>query len=242
MKLELLKSFWKIASRSLWRNKLFSFISIAGFTVGLTVFILLMTFVHNEMSFDSFHKNKDRIFRAVLYTPYNNTYYGNFPLSLSQRMREAMPRIEGALNCLDKNTEIKVNGDLLKEKVTFAGPGFFKMFSFRTLAGNPYAFGNDPLSIFVTESFAKRNFGQNYPVGKTISINIEGEFCNFLIGGIVKDPPGNTCLKFSVLVPFINAEKMWIMKFSKEDIHPGEFLPSLFLMLKNETDKVAVDA
>lgn len=242
MKLQLLKTFYKISSRNLLRNKLFSFISIAGFTVGLTVFILLMLFINNETSYDSFHKNKDRLFRAVLYTQRHDTYYGNFPVSLSQRMRESMPQIECAVNCLDKMTEIKVNGCLSKENITFADPGFFNMFSFKTLSGNPYSFGGNPLSIFVTESFAQKNFGRNNPIGKTLSIKIEGEFSDFLIGGIVENPPENTSLKFSVLVPLVNADKMWTMKFSKEDIHPGEFLPSFFVLLKDKNDKTAVEA
>ncbi|MGE5432283.1 MAG: ABC transporter permease, partial [Syntrophomonadaceae bacterium] len=242
MHLRILKNYLKITSRNLLRNKLFSFISIMGFTAGLTVFILIMLFVHNEMSYDSFHKNKDRIFRAVLYTSNNNTYYGNMPLSLSQRMRESMPWIECSVNCLDKNTEVEVKGELHKEKVTFADSAFFRMFSFRTLAGNLHTFGRNPLSVLVTESFVQRNFGRIDPIGKIISIKIEGQFCNFLIGGIVENPPDNTSLKFSVLVPFINTEKVGMMKFSKGDIHPGEYLPAFFVMLKHESDKGMVEA
>ncbi|HEX2866731.1 MAG TPA: FtsX-like permease family protein [Ignavibacteriales bacterium] len=265
MKFQILNNFLKIAIRNLLRNKLFSFISIAGFTVGLTVFIHLMTFVHNEMSYDSFHKNKDRIFRAVIYTPDDKEYYGNYPVALSIRMKESMPQIENAVNYLDKDLEIKVNGEFIKEKITFADPGFFKMFSFRTLAGNPYTFGNNPNGVFVTQAFAEKYFGSSNPLGKIISTKItertiqkniirknpkgepvhsykvEEKSYDFLIEGIVENPPDNTVMKFNVLVPFINAEKM-SMRFNKEDISPGEFLPTFFVMLKKGTDKALLEA
>jgi putative ABC transport system permease protein len=264
MKFQLLKTFWKISSRSLWRNKLFSFISIAGFTVGLTVFILLMTFVHNEVNYDSFHKNKDRIFRAVIYTPDDKEYYGNFPVALSLRMKESMPQIDQAVNYLDKDLDIKVNGQFTKEKLTFTDPGFFKVFSFKTLAGNPYTFGHNPRAVFVTRAFAEKYFGNTNPLGKFISTKIAEETllensklknshgkplrsyrvddksCDFLIEGIVENPPENTVLKFNVLVPFINAEKM-SMRFNREDISPGEFLPTFFVMLKNGADKALLE-
>ncbi|MGE5352738.1 MAG: ABC transporter permease [Ignavibacteriales bacterium] len=265
MKLKFLKSFWKIASRSLWRNKLFSIISIAGFTVGLTVFILLMTFVQNEMSYDSFHKNKDRIFRAVVYTPNDHKYYGNFPAALSMRMKETIPQIDEAVNYYDKNLEIKVNGQLIKEKITFADPGFFKVFSFRTLAGNPYKFGNNPNAVFVTRAFAEKYFGSKDPLGKTISTkiievthifnpsgkNYQGnpirrysvneKPCNFLVEGIVENPPENTALRFNVLVPFMNAERMSGLVKAPGDIFPGENLPTLFVLLRNKADKNRVE-
>ncbi|MGE5352739.1 MAG: ABC transporter permease [Acidobacteriota bacterium] len=237
-----LNNYLKVASRNLLRNKLFSFISITGFTVGLTVFILLMTFVHNEMNYDSFHKNKDRIFRAVLFTPRHDARYGNFPLSLSRMMRESIPGIECAVNCLDNMSEIKINGSISKEMVTYTEPGFFRMFTFKTIAGNPYSFGSNPLSIFITEEFAQKHFGRNNPIGKTVSIKIDIEFYDFLVEGIVENPPANTSLQYSVLVPFVNAEKIWTIKFSKEDIHPNESLPSFFVMLKNQSDKAGVEA
>jgi putative ABC transport system permease protein len=217
------------------------------------------------MSYDSSHANKDRIYRAVVYTRDDNQYYGNFPLALALRMKETMPQIECAVNYLDKDLDIRINGQFTKEKLTFADPGFFRMFSFKTLAGNPNAFGNNPQAVFVTRAFAEKYFGRNNPLGKIISTkltkktllkNNEGKDpkikpvrrfsitevpFDFIIEGIVENPPDNTSLKFNVLVPFVNTEKMPMMMFSREDIYPGEFLPTFFVMLRPGMDKSSVE-
>ncbi|MGE5400523.1 MAG: FtsX-like permease family protein [Ignavibacteriales bacterium] len=242
MNLNLFKTYLKISSRNLMRNKLFSFISIAGFTIGLTVFILILLFVLNELNYDSMHENKDRIFHALLRTPDFDKSYGKFPLMFSDRMKESFPQILASANCLDKKTEIKANGELAKEIVTFTDADFFRMFSFKTIAGNPHSFGSNPLSIFITQAFAEKYFGKSSPINKTVSVKIEKEFQDFLVTGIIDTPPDNSTLKFNLLIPFINAEKITMIKFSREDCSPGEYLPAHFVMLRNKEDKNIIES
>ena len=180
----MIRNYFKTAFRNIVRQKIYSLIIVLGLTIGITVFGLILMYVNNEFHVDSFNKNIDRIYRletedwAILGTAYGPELAANLP-EISEFTR--ISSFEGA------SVNIKRDEDLLKlEHMLYADSSFFKIFSFNMVAGDPQRALSTPFSVVLTESEAKRIFGNNDPMGKLLKINNKFDFT---VTGIVKDVP-----------------------------------------------------
>lgn len=199
----MLRNYLKIALRNLSKHKLNSFIHILGLSLGMGCCLLIFLFVRKENSFDKYHSNADRIYRvikdATSATGLNQS--GNTPYPLAEAIRLDFPEIEGAAR-FHAQTEavIAISPELkFKEDIYFAEPQLFEIFDFKPITGEPSQILREPGKAILAESYAKRFFGTDNPIGKKIKIDSN---LDFIVEGIIKDLPKNTHLQGGIFVSY----------------------------------------
>ncbi|MDR6570691.1 ABC transporter permease [Chitinophaga ginsengisegetis] len=198
----MIRNFFKVVCRNLWRNKGFSAINITGLAVGMAAAILILLWIQDERSYDGFHANKDRIYEVWNRVPIDGELsYWNTVSALTARVVEKdLPEVERAVRVGSNNAFLLSVGDkkLIKSGI-LVDTGFFQMFSFPMLKGDPATALNDVHSVVLTERTAKSLFGNEDAMGKIIKIENKD---NFTVTGILKDLPGNTRFDFEYLLPW----------------------------------------
>ena len=179
------KNYFKIAVRNLSKYKLFSTINVAGFSIGITIFILLVLFIQNELSFDKYHINRDRIYRL------EDEDWSTIPSAYGTLVEDNIPEVKRAARFTSWHPGTP-EGPILKylnkrirlKDFWFADPSVFDIFTFTFLQGNPKTALQEPFTIILTQNTAKRMFGTQNPLGRIIKYNNK---YTFTVTGIVKD-------------------------------------------------------
>lgn len=197
------RNYTKVAFRSLAKNKLFTFINITGLAIGMSVGLLIVNLVFDALKFDQFHTKKDRIYR-VLTTPKRVGFrwdeMATAPGLLALKMKEELPGVEEVVRIRRGfSGRIKKEDGSLFTQGIYADDNFFKVFSFDLKQGNPAAALSNPFSIILTETLAETLMPGENAMGKLLTIPDRGEF---LVTGIVADPPVHSHVKFEVIVSF----------------------------------------
>jgi putative ABC transport system permease protein len=196
----MLKNYLKIAWKNLTKNKVFSFINIFGLTTGITICLMIFLFVMNEFSVDNFHTNGKNIYRvmrgydpAKARAPYVSGPYAPALLNDFKGEIKMAVRVMMSTNLITYN-----NRSFNEKKVYFADSDFFSLFSFPLLKGNPATALEDINSIVLTESTAKKYFGDEDPMGRIIQMDKDRQL---KVTGIAKDVPTNSHLDFDMVTP-----------------------------------------
>src|SRR5579863_5258576 len=172
----MLKNYLKIAWRNLRKNKTFAIINIVGLAAGLSCFLLITLYVLDELSFDKFYKNADRIYRINAHIRFGGADL-NFPFSsdmMGQILKKDYPQVEdyARIYANSGNKLIKKGNDYINEyKVCHADSTFFRIFNLPVLAGDVHNALNEPNSVVITEKAADKYFGTTDVIGKTIETN-----------------------------------------------------------------------
>ncbi|MBO9202651.1 MULTISPECIES: ABC transporter permease [Niastella] len=197
----MLKNYFKIAFRNLWRHRVFSFINIMGLTVGMTACLLIFLYVRFELSYDNFHPKADRIYRMVtdLKTPSETVHPSGPAWAVGPHLQFDLPEVEAFTrvnfdNLLIRKGEIKFN----ESNSIWADSAFFNIFNFPLLKGDARTALIEPFSLVLSESAAKKYFGKQDPLGQTLLVNAEGKPA--IVTGIMKDMPENTLIKCDVIL------------------------------------------
>jgi putative ABC transport system permease protein len=196
----MLKNYFTIAWRNLMKNKVFSFINIFGLTTGITVCMMIFLFVMHEFSYDNFHARGKDIYRVM------RTFDANQPpvpwLSgpyASALMNDFRGDVRAVVRAMPDNDLFSYKNRPFNEKnVLIADSNFFSFFSFPLLRGNPATVLDDPNSIVMTETAAKKYFGDEDPIGKIVDMNNDRKL---RVTGIAKDVPSNSHLDFDIIIP-----------------------------------------
>ncbi|MBI1769985.1 MAG: ABC transporter permease [Bacteroidetes bacterium] len=200
-------NYFKVASRVMVRNKSYSAINIFGLAMGITGAILLFLWIQKEFSYDQFHADKDRIYKAWS----RNTIDGQLqcwdhtPRVLAPALQENYSSVEEAVSYADYKAAYLFtvgNTRLMMNSGAFTEPKFFTMFSFPLVKGDPTKVFDNPASVVLTESFAKKLFGDKDAFDETVTIGESGYSFPMTVSGIVKDLPSNTDFHFDYLIPF----------------------------------------
>lgn len=203
----MIKNYFKTLFRNLTRQKVPAVINILGLSAGIACFSLFMLYAINEFNYDNFHKNGN-IYRVFLWHEANgsepshgDTYQ---PMPLGPAMKQDLPDVEDYVRFREATNEsfIKVNNKVVREKVAFADPSFFSVFSFKLIHGSPVTALKDLRGIVLTEAAAENLFGKTNPLGITIEIKTEDKFEQFTIAAIAANPPGNSSIQFKILGNF----------------------------------------
>ncbi len=196
-------NFIKIAFRNLKKYKGYSFINIAGLSLGITCCLLIMLWVYDELSFDRFHENAKNLYRVEQDYFYSGETYHVFPTPYPMG-----PGIKAEVPEIVEQTRYRRLGNVLvkyREKAFFENaasavdPSFLQMLSYPFIWGNPETALNEPASLVVSEEIAVKYFGSENPIGKSITINNKYAFT---IMGVFRNVPTNSFLQFEILVPF----------------------------------------
>ncbi len=197
----MLKNYFKIAFRNLWRHRVFSFINILGLTVGLTACFLIFLYVRFELSYDKFHSKGDRIYRIVcdIKTPTETMHPGGPSWAVGPHLMGGFPQVEAAVRTTDDELLVR-KGDVKFQEMhsLWADSSLFEVFDFKLIKGNPHSALNEPLNIVFSESAVKKYFGDKDPVGQTVLLTGEGFTAK--ITGVMKDIPENSMIKADMIV------------------------------------------
>ncbi len=197
----MLKNYFKIAFRNLWRHRVFSLINILGLTVGLTACFLIFLYVRFELSYDKFHSKGDRIYRIIcdIKTPTETMKPGGPSWAVGPHLMGGFPEVEAAVRTTDDELLVRKGNVKFQEKNSlWADSSFFEMFDFKLIKGNPHTALNEPLSIVFSESAVKKYFGDKDPVGQTVLLTGDGFTAK--ITGVMKDIPENSMIKADMIV------------------------------------------
>ncbi|MDP4284191.1 MAG: ABC transporter permease [Bacteroidota bacterium] len=209
----MIKNYFKTAWRNLMKNKVFSFINILGLTIGITVCMMIFLFITNEFSFDNFHKDKNRIYRVM--RGFENDGTSGRVAFLSGRYAPALMsdykgEIENAVR-INPNDDLIAIGNISfhEKKVIDVDSNFFSFFSFPLLKGNPKTVLQNPHSVVLTETTARKYFGSiENAMGKIVVLDKD---LPLKVTGIAKDVPSNSHIEFDVVVPLENYKSMGTM-------------------------------
>lgn len=196
------RNYIKTAFRNLKHNKAFTAINTSGLVVGLAVFMLIMLWVKNEMSYNNFHKDKQRI-AAVMVNRINSNDVATFPAcpsKLAPAMKNDMPAVEYTARCSWGDVKLfSYNAKDFSEAGLYVDPSFLSIFSFPLVKGDINTVLKQPNSLVITETIAKKYFGHEDPIGKVIMVE---KSLPYTVQGVVKDVPLNSTIHFDFLMPF----------------------------------------
>ncbi len=201
----MIRNYFKIAWRYLLKNKGYSFINIGGLAIGMTCFLLIVLFIKNELSYDNYHEKGKNIYRVVHHSSENNIedrwVWGNAPVgtALKNDFPEVIEKVQfsGRSDVL-----LSYNQRSFQEGNCFyVDPTVFDVFTWPLLSGNPKTALEVPYSVVLTESTAKKYFGNEDPIGKTLDgKGGRARDGKYTVTGVMKDVPANSHFSFDVLM------------------------------------------
>lgn len=198
----MIKNYFKIAWRNLFRNKAFSITNLLGLVIGITSTMLIMFWVQDELTYDKFHKNYDNIYQVIANRDFKNQVFTdrNMVFPMSKALETGYPQIKNAVVMTYTQSHVLQLGDTrLKKQGYRVGGRFFDMFSWKTISGNPAAAISDPTSIVLTQSTAKAFFGDADPLGKVLRMDNDRDY---KVAAVIADPPGNSTFRFDYINAF----------------------------------------
>jgi putative ABC transport system permease protein len=202
----MLRNYFIIAIRNLWRTKGFSFINITGLAVGMASAILIFLWIYNELSYDQFHKNKDYLYQAWNRGVFDSELrcWNSTPKILGPTLKEEYPEIAEIARGLSRWFVTVAGENKISTKAFVTDPSFLSMFTFPLVKGNPKTALNDVHSIVLTEKMAVKMFGEDEPMNKEIRIDND----LFRVTGILKDLPINTEFDFEYILSWAYLKKV----------------------------------
>lgn len=195
------RNYLKVALRNIIRHKGYSIVNVAGLAIGMACALLILLWIQDELSYDRFHQNADRLHLIAL-TQRLETGEQTIPTQqapLGPLLKENIPEISESARFREFFYTLADDGKSFQEEIYFADPSFLTMFSFPLVQGDPAAALEDPHSILLTETMARKYFGKNEPVGKVLKLNDQIELT---VTGVMQDVPHNSTIQFECLAPF----------------------------------------
>ncbi len=217
----MLKNYIKIAWRNLLKNRTFSIINIVGLSLSIAFCLLLFFYIRKEQSYDTFSTNKDRLFRfestntwAVADTKPVSHLFSFFTkdndidnslvtsLVIGRDIQQNFPEVENIVRFKDQGKGLfKLNKEVYKlSHILYADGNFFHVFSFHILKGNPEALRSSLNSAVISESTAKKYFGDKDPIGKTIGYISDSTYL-FTVAAVAEDAPDNSSIQYDLVLP-----------------------------------------
>jgi len=214
----MLHNYLKVALRHIRKHKAFSLINILGLAVGMACFILMMFYVRHELSFDRFHAKYDRLYRVIRTYPEDPNIPFKFipstPAPLSPTMIDEFPEVVSGTRIGDVTGTLNYNNKAFSETGIFADAFFFDLFSFEVIEGDRDTCLSQPYEMVITEKLAKKYFGSEEPVGKSLTFSkqmdvhttgSQNESYDLTVSGVMCDVPKNSHLQFDYIISFASS-------------------------------------
>ncbi len=220
------------AIRNFRKQKLFSLVNLFGLTLGIVASCLIMIYVQGELSYDRFNKHADQIFRVYLSQNFDGkeSDWTQTPAPLAAFLQGKFPAISNTVRISKVAKALMSYGEnsFFEENLILADPSIFDVFTLPLISGNSNSVLNEPNSVVLTQSAAKKYFGNANPIGKTIRYNRN---TSLTVSGIMKDIPQNSHLRFDLVVSMSTAKNIYgndflvnpmnTVVFTYLLIHPG---------------------
>ena len=228
------KNIYKIVLRNMWRYKGYTVINICGMAIGIAAMVWGFQTYRFSLSFDNFHADRDHVYRALTFQSGANGARGIFPLAAVKQAQADFAGIAEAVRFDSRGLSVKYDkSEPFAEQAHFTDPEFFDLFNFPIVAGSNSI--SDKNSLLITETIAKKYFGKQDPLGKTLIFYSGDEYAMPLtVTGILKDVPMNSTIRFGFITNFEN-----YLKSDGTRIAPDDWkwmLDAAFFRIPNASD------
>lgn len=210
----MIRNYILVTFRNLWKYKVFTFINIAGLGIALAVCIVAFFNHMFNYNFDRNNENFNQIYRVTSFRDMQGREqeYGLVPATLGLEVKKDIAGIEKAARLVRSGSPVKRGDDVFPASISYVDPDFLDIFTFNITAGNKNAI-NDHGSILISSKMASTLFGNEYPVGRIISIvNDNNEEFTYTVGAVFEELPQNSSFRIDVLSHFDNFLLMWKVK------------------------------
>ena len=234
------KNILKIGIRNLWKHKGFSALNIVGLAIGITASFLILTYVAFELSYDNFHSKSDRIFRLVsdVKTPTGTLTPPVTSWAVPPHLQEQMAEVESTVRILGFPLLVRYGESKFQEnKVILADPDFFKVFDFNLIRGDAKTVLKAPFSVLLSQSAAKRYFGNEDPIGKSIKVMDEGYDAQ--VTGLMADIPENSTIQADIVLSLTTLTERLQPDLNNQW---GNYQPTTYVLLKPNTSSEKVSS
>lgn len=206
----MLQNYLTAIFRYISRNKGFTIINVSGLVIGMTACMLILQFVMHEFSYDDFHEKKDRLYRVQL-DRYDkgtiSTRWASGAAGIGPDFKSNLPEVKRYTRMRHNGAVLSVGDVFFKEDaIYFASEDFFTMFSVNLIDGVDSLVLKEPFKIVLSASLARKYFGSENPIGKTIKDNGQTEY---EVTGVFEDLPVNTHFKIDAVMSFESLKKLW---------------------------------
>ena len=250
----MIRNYIKTAWRNLLQNKVTSFISTAGLAIGIGCFLLLTTYLLNELSYDRFNTNADRIVRLVHHfrsaSDNNEKIYAVTPTAPVPVFKQAFSQIEDGVRVYNysgsRQATVQYGDKLFHEhKMLVADDSFFKIFTFKFIYGDPSTAMSQVASVVLTEATAKKYFGDENPVGKILRVDNTN---NVMVTGVIENVPDDSQIKFDIMGNYAMVDRSKTRKWDSANdysyflLKPGTDIKSTAQKINAYADHMLADA
>ena len=211
-----------VAWRNLRRYRMYAAINVGGLAAAFVVCILVGLYVHSELTWDRFHARGEQIYKVYVTWPdfpdpgRLDDIFAWTPRSLGGELVATVPGVRRSVRTDDAFGVLRY-GDLVTEELGLhADPGFFQLFSFPLLAGDPGTVFDAPNSIVLSRQLAQRLFGPDDPMGRTLLLRCHGASDDFVVTGVAADVPYQSSLQFDWVIPFVHGREAGPWDFAGE--------------------------
>ncbi len=211
------KNFYKIVLRNMWRYKGYTLLNIFGMAIGLAAIVWGFQTYRFSFSYDNFHKDQDNVYRALTFQSGANGSKGIFPMAAVKQAQAEFAGIAEAVRFDGRGLNVKYDqNEPFAEQVHFTDPSFFDLFNFPVVAGSNNI--TDKNSVLITEAIAKKYFGKQEAIGKSLVLYSGDKYAMpVTVTGVLKDVPVNSTIRFGFITNFENYLKGDGTKIAEDD-------------------------
>ena len=201
----MLSYYLKTALRSIAKRRLYSFVSIAGLAVGMTVSILIFSFLRYEVGYDSMHPQSERTYR-LNWLSGTDSKFATFFNPVSEMLATGLPEIEAFTRLALTSQLFTINGNSQYRQLSMVDDAFFNFFDYEVLAGDPPSAITGLGNAVITEAAAMIMFGEARPVGQVFTV---GDAHDFRVAAVIGNNPGNSHLVSNIYINIENLPTIW---------------------------------
>jgi len=207
----MLRNYYKVAIRNILKYKLFSAINILGMTIGITSCLMIILYVSNELSYDRFHVDADRIFQVGLHGKIGgqDIRVANTCPPMAEALVNDIPEVEASTRIAEFfGSPVVRNGEKIftEEKVYLVDSNFFEFFSYRLREGDIKTVLKEPNTVVLTERMVTKYFGSENPIGSLLVIGNDNK--TYKVTGVAENAPVNSNFNYDLLVSAQSSERL----------------------------------
>ena len=232
----MIKNYLKTAVRNYFKHKGYTFINILGLAIGMAACFLILLFVRNELSYDGYHQNSDRIYRVAMAARWGGRYFdiAVVPAATAKAMVTDFPEVEDAVRFRQRGDYIVQYTDksFHEENIVFTDTTFFKLFSIPLLHGDADSALTEPYSIVLSRKAAQKYFRDEDPLGKTLKLNNRYDY---KVTGVFEEIPDNTHFHFDILLSMESLEESRDPSWGSQNFQT-------YILLRQEADPSVLES